>query len=271
MPLPPLQQFVLRPHHTALSSTGHLSTVSEATLSSAGHSTSEGTSSRDDTGANGLLVGGSGQGALLGRLPPGLLQDSVSGTTAQSDPLFFARNSSPRVPALTDQASTSALRPALEAHRALGRCLLVDDDELNRRLGSRLLMKLGAVHVDTARDGVEAVEMAAAPSPTTRDADDGRPQRPRYDLVLLDIGLPGLRGDAACMELRRRGCRVPVVAITGEAAPGEVARLLGRGVGFDAVVPKPFGAASLAGGIAVARQRRAEVEEGASDGARSEQ
>jgi CheY-like chemotaxis protein len=101
--------------------------------------------------------------------------------------------------------------------------LLVEDNRLNRELARDLLEAAGH-HVELAGDGAEmhrALEQ----------------QRP--DVVLLDVLLPGPDGVELLAELRRsRFGALPVLAVTAQALPADVARF--RAAGFDAVLTKPI-------------------------------
>ena len=99
--------------------------------------------------------------------------------------------------------------------------LVVEDNLMNSAFITAVLEPEGHVLM-VARTGPEG--LAAALSNT-------------FDLILLDIELPGLRGDAICMQLRSAGVRTPMVALTASAMPDELA-LLGT-AGFDEVVTKP--------------------------------
>ncbi len=65
----------------------------------------------------------------------------------------------------------------------------------------------------------------------------------RFDLVVLDIQLPGMSGDAICRELRAAGVRTPIVALSSAALPEQVAR--GLAAGFDAYLTKPLAPGAL--------------------------
>ena len=58
-----------------------------------------------------------------------------------------------------------------------------------------------------------------------------------FDLIVLDIELPGLRGDAICQQLRAAGVRTPIVALTASAMPDQL-KAVGT-AGFDEVMTKP--------------------------------
>lgn len=67
-------------------------------------------------------------------------------------------------------------------------------------------------------------------APTARDA-LGTLRRPlsAIDVVVLDVNLPDVNGIALCTHLRELYPRLPVIVCSGEAEPGEVARLLELG------------------------------------------
>jgi DNA-binding response OmpR family regulator len=78
---------------------------------------------------------------------------------------------------------------------------------------------------------------------TTAVVDDGYAARSRasggeFDLLVLDIGLPGMDGFAVLRALRQEGCRIPVVILTArDSVQDTVAGLEG---GADDYMPKPF-------------------------------
>jgi DNA-binding response OmpR family regulator len=60
----------------------------------------------------------------------------------------------------------------------------------------------------------------------------------RYDLVVLDIMLPGIDGLEVCRRLRAEGPYVPILMLTAKSA--ELDRVLGLEIGADDYVTKPF-------------------------------
>ena len=66
-----------------------------------------------------------------------------------------------------------------------------------------------------------------------------------FDLVLMDISLPGIDGKEATRRIRAnpRFARLPVIAVTAHAIKGEDAAILGSGV--DALITKPVDEAML--------------------------
>ncbi|MDH4230024.1 MAG: response regulator [Nitrospirota bacterium] len=100
--------------------------------------------------------------------------------------------------------------------------LVVDDDREIRDLLSRFLKNHG-YRVDTAADGRRMFELLA----------DGR-----YDLVVLDLMLPGEDGLSLCRRLRAQKISLPVVMLT--ALGEETDRIVGLEVGADDYIAKPF-------------------------------
>lgn len=110
------------------------------------------------------------------------------------------------------------------------RILVVDDNQDAVKSLARMLTRRGHV-VHTAHDGLEAVEAAAAFHP---------------DVVLLDIGLPGLNGYEAAQRMRAqpREHRLTLVALTGWDQ--EEDRRRSEAAGFDFHLVKPVRFAALA-------------------------
>ena len=74
-----------------------------------------------------------------------------------------------------------------------------------------------------------------------------------FDLVLLDIMLPGIDGITVCQEIRRTS-NVPIVVLT--AREGETSVVVGLEVGADDYVTKPFSTAELVSRVRVHLRRR---------------
>lgn len=64
-----------------------------------------------------------------------------------------------------------------------------------------------------------------------------------YDLIILDLGLPGIDGFEVLQRLRRRGSRTPVLILTARDAVGD--RIRGLDLGADDYLIKPFEAGEL--------------------------
>ncbi len=64
-----------------------------------------------------------------------------------------------------------------------------------------------------------------------------------FDLMLLDLMLPGMSGFAVCREVRARGLRLPIIVLTARSAESD--RVVGLDLGADDYVTKPFGVQEL--------------------------
>ena len=106
--------------------------------------------------------------------------------------------------------------------------------------------------VDSAREGGEALTKAA--------------EGP-YDLILLDVMLPGKSGFDVCRELRSRGSSIPILFLT---ARGEIAdKVVGLKLGGDDYLTKPFDMMELTARVeALLRRASASTPEGAAAGVR---
>jgi PAS domain S-box-containing protein len=125
------------------------------------------------------------------------------------------------------------------------RILVADDNQINQRLSIGLLERQGhQVHV--VGNGQDALAALAAE---------------RFDVVLMDVQMPGMDGLQAAAALRRQeagtGRRVPVIAVTAHAMQGDRERCLAAGM--DGYVTKPFSGASLARALAAVLGRASAV------------
>jgi signal transduction histidine kinase/CheY-like chemotaxis protein len=100
--------------------------------------------------------------------------------------------------------------------------LVVDDDAINRLVASELLAHQGH-RTTTAKSGAEALEIAA---------------REKFDLVLMDLGMPDMDGLEATRRLRARGLPVPIVGLTAHVLPEQQAACLAAGM--NTVIHKPI-------------------------------
>ena len=99
--------------------------------------------------------------------------------------------------------------------------LLVEDERKLRELVRSYLERAGLAVLSTG-SGAEALTLAAEAAP---------------DLVVLDLGLPDVPGEAVARELRAAGS-VPILMLTAKA--GEEDRIAGLEIGADDYVTKPF-------------------------------
>jgi CheY-like chemotaxis protein/two-component sensor histidine kinase len=129
-----------------------------------------------------------------------------------------------RLPVLEEERPPAARAPAARpAPTPSLRILIVDDNEDGAE-SLALLLQLGGHETHTAHDGLEAVEAA---------------ERLLPDVVLLDIGLPGLNGYEVCHRIRGTpwGRDLMIVAVTGWGQ--DVDRRRSREAGFDTHIVKP--------------------------------
>jgi len=116
-----------------------------------------------------------------------------------------------------------ALRPA-DANALRARILVADDNTTNQKVAVRMLQRLG-YRGDVASTGAEVVSMLNSG---------------HYDAVLMDCQMPDVDGYDAARQIRhneRGGRRVPIIAMTADAAPGERERCLAAGM--DDYISKP--------------------------------
>ncbi len=105
--------------------------------------------------------------------------------------------------------SSLAEKKAKPKHDYSGKhILLVEDNQLNREIATFLLEDAGMI-VDTAEDGIEAVDLMS------------HAREDRYDLILMDIQMPKMDGYTATKEIRtlknNRIANIPIVAMTANA------------------------------------------------------
>ncbi len=101
--------------------------------------------------------------------------------------------------------------------------LIVEDDASIREALQEAITADGHAAV-VAPDGLQAVKLFAPGS---------------FDLVLLDLMLPGLNGYDVCRKIREQDRRVPVIMLTAKGE--EIDKVLGLELGADDYVTKPFG------------------------------
>jgi two-component system, OmpR family, response regulator VicR len=105
--------------------------------------------------------------------------------------------------------------------------ILLVDDEAALRKALRMSLEQEGFQVTLAADGGEALDRA---------------QTGVFDLILLDLMLPGVDGLTVCREIRKRS-KVPVIMLT--AKDEDIDKILGLEVGADDYVTKPFNTREL--------------------------
>ncbi|MBU1324401.1 MAG: response regulator [Alphaproteobacteria bacterium] len=112
--------------------------------------------------------------------------------------------------------------------------LVVDDHDINRRAVQLILAPLG-VDVTTAEDGMAAL----------RACEQGQ-----FDMIFMDVRMPELDGRETTRRLRASGginAAVPVIAVTADTSPDDVAACLAAGMSY--FVPKPITPPALLGAV----------------------
>lgn len=122
--------------------------------------------------------------------------------------------------------------------------ILVVEDEEAIRTGLEDLLVFHGYGVESCGDGREGLDRALSGT---------------FDLLLLDIMLPGLDGYAVCERIRARDREQPIVMLTARSAEDDIIR--GLSLGADDYVSKPFSVAELMLRVeAVLRRSRAGIE-----------
>lgn len=103
------------------------------------------------------------------------------------------------------------------------RLLLAEDNFINRKVMLRTLAGLGFPNIDVAVDGKEAV------AKTIQSADEKHASVP-YDLILMDVNMPVQDGVSATQELREKGFKMPIVAMTANALKGQAEAYIAKGM-----------------------------------------
>lgn len=118
------------------------------------------------------------------------------------------------------------------------RVLVIEDEPKMARLLRRGLTERGDV-VDVVRTGEDGVAEAAVGD---------------FDVVLLDVMLPGMDGFEVCRRLREQGVWVPVLMLTARSEVRD--RIAGLDAGADDYLPKPFSLAELLARVRALVRRR---------------
>jgi DNA-binding response OmpR family regulator len=128
------------------------------------------------------------------------------------------------------------------------RILIIED---NKDLAQLLEIHLRDLdyNVDLAGDGIAGL---------------ARAEDSRYDLIILDLMLPGLDGIELCRRLRGKSSYVPILMLTSKSS--EVDRVLGLEMGADDYVTKPFSIPELLARIKAILRRVNNLEQGRYDG-----
>jgi two-component system OmpR family response regulator len=100
--------------------------------------------------------------------------------------------------------------------------LVVEDDKGLQKYLKELLLDNGYA-VTTAGDGIQALESLKKNEP---------------DIVVLDLGLPNMSGEAVCLEVRKKYPHLPVIILTAKDSISDIVQ--GLNLGADDYMTKPF-------------------------------
>jgi signal transduction histidine kinase/AmiR/NasT family two-component response regulator len=170
---------------------------------------------------DGVRMGGAGLGLAVCRQIIGRMDGSIR---VEDNPgggaLFVFEAPLYRVPAPAREVAP----PADESGRPL-HVLIVDDNATNRLVAATLCEMFGCT-CETVNDGLAAVRAASGG---------------RYDVILMDVKMPGIDGVEATRRIRSGagpGSRAPIIAVTANADPADAAFY--RASGMNGVVEKPL-------------------------------
>ena len=102
------------------------------------------------------------------------------------------------------------------------RVLIIDDDEAVRTMLYKVIRSNG-MDASTCSSGMEALNLLS---------------RDTFDLILLDVNMPGMDGFQVVQQLRSRGLTTPIIIISGRQEDYDT--LYGLDIGADDYVTKPF-------------------------------
>lgn len=100
--------------------------------------------------------------------------------------------------------------------------LIVEDNKINQMITLKILKK-HHILCELADDGESALEKTNAN---------------QYDLILMDIHMPGINGIQTTQEIRKTDSRTPIIALTAVAMEEDILNFVTKG--FDDVIPKPY-------------------------------
>jgi signal transduction histidine kinase/CheY-like chemotaxis protein len=154
--------------------------------------------------------------------PVGMFQESHDGTDHATVPAQRGGLLSTGMIVAADTIPGAVSRNAYQMQgQSRLTALIVEDHEVNRKVFSLMMEKLG-VNTVLAEDGLDCLEKAASGP---------------VDIVFMDLQMPRMDGFEAAAELRKKGFDKPMIAVTASVMEDEVRRC--RESGFDDLVLKP--------------------------------
>lgn len=169
--------------------------------------------------------GGTGLGLVICKKLANLMGGSVNvKSTYQQGSTFSATLKLPAITEAQFLADNHSIKDASQAKiDALnGHILLVEDNKVNQLVAQKLLEKAGHT-VTIANDGRECLDLLDKES---------------FDLVLMDCHMPIMDGYEATREIRQRGLKIPIIALTANAQASDRKECIEAGM--DEFISKPF-------------------------------
>lgn len=121
--------------------------------------------------------------------------------------------------AVQDYQQSSIEQPRIAIQNAR---VLLAEDSVDNEILIRSFLQAAHIKIDVANNGLEALEMAL---------------RGNYDCILMDIQMPKMDGLEATKQLRSRGFKKPIIALTAHALMEEVDRSLAAGCDIHLTKP----------------------------------
>ncbi len=101
--------------------------------------------------------------------------------------------------------------------------ILIVEDETELQAYLKESLEENGFHIQTASDGIKALNMISISQP---------------DLVLLDLGLPNMSGESVCLEIRKKYPELKVIILSARNDTADIVK--GLNLGADDYVTKPF-------------------------------
>ena len=182
-----------------------------------------------EDGSTTRKFGGTGLGLSITRKLAQIMGGDVTAVSSAGKGSIFTLTflAEAEQPAVMLSGNRTLPAPVRKSRTGLTGCraLVVDDNAINRRV-ARSFLEIHGLHISEAADGNQALEVLS---------------QDKFDIVLMDIHMPGLDGAEAFKRLRTSGSPnrlTPVIALTADSMHGDREKFLAKG--FDGYVSKPI-------------------------------